>query len=212
MKKFWRLTYALSAHALILMLMVSSNGIAAPGGPAPRKSKTSENEAALRHYREGLRHRDAAWVYEEKMAGTQGEERESYARFIQTTYRRALDEFRKATALDSTHYQAFSSLGYILRKTGDMDGALAAYDRALALNPNYAEAIEYRAEAHVMLGRVDDMKRAYGVLAELNRPHAARLLTFVTQWADRKDNAELRAWAKKKKEALGEVEEFIEKW
>ena len=105
------------------------------------------------------------------MAGTEGEERESYARFIQTTYRRALDEFRKATALDSTHYQAFSSLGYILRKTGDMDGALAAYDRALALNPNYAEAIEYRAEANLMRGRLDDMKRAYGVLAALNRPH-----------------------------------------
>ena len=63
-----------------------------------------------------------------------------------------------------------------------------------------------------MRGRLDDMKRAYGVLAALNRPHAARLLTFVTQWADRGDDAELRAWAAEKKEALGEVKEFVEKW
>ena len=171
----------------------------------------------IRHHKEGLRHRDAAWVYEEKMSGTEGEERESYARFIQDLYNRSLGEFAKATELDSTYYQAFSSLGYVKRKTGDMDGAMAAYNRALTLNPNYAEAIEYRAEAYLITGSVEKMKIAYGVLAALNRPHAARLLTFVTQWADGEGNdadmaTSLRTWASEQKEKLGKVKTFVEKW
>lgn len=202
---------------LILILTLSSSVLAAPSKPAPRKPKEGQNEAAIRHHKEGLRHRDAAWVYEEKMSGTEGEERESYARFIQDLYNRALGEFAKAAEMDSTYYQAFSSLGYVKRKTGDMDGALAAYNRALTLNPNYAEAIEYRAEAYLIMGNVEKMKKAYGVLAALNRPHAARLLTFVTQWADGEENdadmaTSLRAWASEKKEKLGEVKTFVEKW
>ena len=202
---------------LILILTLSNSVLAAPSKPAPRKPKEGQNEAAIRHHKEGLRHRDAAWVYEEKMSGIEeGEDREKYAQFIQDLYNRALGEFAKATALDSTYYQAFSSLGYVKRKTGDMDGAMAAYNRALTLNPNYAEAIEYRAETYLIIGQVEKMKKAYGVLAALNRPHAARLLTFVTQWADGATDADmataLREWASEKKEKLGEVKTFVEKW
>jgi len=201
---------------LILILTLSNSVLSAPSKPAPRKPKEGQNEIAIRHHKEGLRHRDAAWVYEEKMSLTEGEERETYARFIQDLYNRALGEFVKATEQDSTYYQAFSSLGYVKRKTGDMDGALAAYNRALTLNPNYAEAIEYRAETYLIVGRVEDMKKAYGVLAALNRPHAARLLTFVTQWTDSATDADmatsLRTWASEQKEKLGEVKKFIEKW
>lgn len=201
---------------LILILTLSNSVLAAPSKPAPRKPKEGQNEAAIRHHKEGLRHRDTAWVYEEKMSVTEGKAREAYARFIQELYNRALGEFVKATELDSTYYQAFSSLGYIKRKTGDMDGALSAYNHALTLNPNYAEAIEYRAETYLIVGRVEEMKKAYGVLAALNRPHAARLLTFVTQWADSVIDADmatsLRTWASEQKEKLGEVKTFVEKW
>ena len=201
---------------LLLILVLCSNAFAAPGGSAPRKKKTGENEAAIRHYKEGLRHRDAAWVYEEKMAGLTEKKKESYEKFVSRTYDRALEEFKKATELDPKHHQAFSSLGYILRKTGDLDGALKAYNQALKLDPNYAEAIEYRAEAYLMMGHLEDMKKAYGVLAALHRPHAARLLTFAEQWADGQSDADLaksvRAWAAEKKEKLGEVKTFVEKW
>lgn len=201
---------------LALCLFINEQAMAAPGGAAPRKPKVGENEAARRHYKEGLRHRDAAWVYEEKMAGTKEEDRASYARFIQITYKRALDAFEKAVEVDPKFHQAFSSLGYVLRKTGDLDGAMKAYGQALKLNPSYSEAIEYRAEAYLIQGRVEEMKKAYGVLAALNRPHAARLLTFVNQWADGETDMDLaksvRAWAAEKKEELGEVKMFVEKW
>ena len=159
---------------LILILTLSNSVLAAPSKPAPRKPKEGQNEAAIRHHKEGLRHRDAAWVYEEKMSGTEGEERETYARFIQDLYNRALGEFAKATEQDSTYYQAFSSLGYVKRKTGDMDGAMAAYNRALTLNPNYAEAIEYRAEAYLIVGQVEkNEKSVWGIGRPESPPRSA---------------------------------------
>ena len=83
---------------LILILTLSNSVLAAPSKPAPRKPKEGQNEAAIRHHKEGLRHRDAAWVYEEKMSGIEeGEDREKYAQFIQDLYNRALGEFAKAT-------------------------------------------------------------------------------------------------------------------
>ena len=129
---------------------------------------------------------------------------------------RGNEYINKAIELDPKHHQAFSSLGYILRKTGDLEGALKAYNQALKQDPNYAEALEYRAEAYLMMGRLEDMKKAYGVLAALHRPHAVRLLTFVGQWADGQQDVDLtkslRAWSAEKKEKLGEVKTFVEKW
>jgi cytochrome c-type biogenesis protein CcmH/NrfG len=53
-------------------------------------------------------------------------------------------------------HEAFSSLGYAYRKTGDFDQALQAYERALVLAPGYAAAIEYQAEAHLGLNRTTE--------------------------------------------------------
>ena len=61
-------------------------------------------------------------------------------------------------------FQAHTEPGYALRKTGNYDDALKAYDKALELMPNYGEAIEYRAEAYLGLNRVDDAKSSYLML------------------------------------------------
>jgi tetratricopeptide (TPR) repeat protein len=190
---------------------------AAPGGSAPRVPRTGQNQAAEKHYKEGLRHRDAAWVYEEKMAGTKTEkDRAAYAKFIQHTYLRALAEFEKAVENDDQFYQAYSSLGYVRRKTGNLVDALTAYDKALALSPTYAEAIEYRAEAYLELDRVEDAQKAFGILASLNKPYAARLLDFTEKWAqahaDQEVGHTMLTWVEEKREALGEVKDWVEKW
>jgi len=190
---------------------------AAPGGSAPRVPRTGQNPAAEKHYKDGLRHRDAAWVYEEKMAGTTTEkDRAAYAKFIQHTYQRAIKEFEQAVEMDDQYYQAYSSLGYVRRKTGHLNDALTAYDKALALSPSYAEAIEYRAEAYFELGRVADAQKAFVVLASLNKPYAARLLEFAEKWAkgntDEKVQSDILMWVKEKREALGEVKDWVEKW
>ena len=174
---------------LILILTLSNSVLAAPSKPAPRKPKEGQNEAAIRHYKEGLRHRDAAWVYEEKMSGLEeGEDRETYARFIQDLYNRAMGEFAKATALDSTYYQAFSSLGYVKRKTGDMDGAMAAYNRTLTLNPNYAEAIEYRAETYLITGHVEENEKSVWRIGRAESPPRSAIVDLchaMGRWRNR---------------------------
>lgn len=207
----WR--YGLVVVGLLLACRVE----AAPGGAAPRVPRTGQNQAAEKHYKEGLRHRDAAWVYEEKMAGTKTEkDRAAYAKFIMHTYERALAEFERAIENDDQYYQAYSSLGYVRRKTGNLTDALTAYDKALALNPTYAEAIEYRAEAYLELDRVGEAQKAYGILASLNKPYAARLLIFAEKWAqahdDKKIQTDLLSWVKEKREVLGEVKDWVEKW
>lgn len=205
------------ANVVLALIFFCGTGFAAPGGSAERTARVGKNETAERHYKNGLRHRDAAWVYEEKMSGTKDEkDRQAYAKFIHQTYLRALGEFEKAVAADPEFYQAFSSLGYVRRKTGDLDAGLEAYNQALKLNPTYSEAIEYRAEAYLELGRIDDMKQAYGILVSLSKPHADRLLTFVDGWVESQDTESIQAdlipWVKEKRKTLGKVDEWIEKW
>ena len=79
-------------------------------------------------------------------------------------------------------HQAFSSLGYALRKTGDFEASLVAYDRALEINPSYFEAIEYRAEAYLGLDRVEEAKAAYLDLFGRDPERAEQLLTAMKGW------------------------------
>lgn len=60
--------------------------------------------------------------------------------------------FGEAAAADAGHYQALNMLGYSLRQLGRMKQAIAAYDKALSIKPDYAPALEYRGVAHVMAG------------------------------------------------------------
>ena len=79
-------------------------------------------------------------------------------------------------------HEAHGSLGYALRKLGDYEGALAAYDRALELDPDYAEALEYRAEAYLGLGRIQLAKAAWERLTALDRGRADELLAAMRSW------------------------------
>lgn len=83
-------------------------------------------------------------------------------------------------------HEAFSSLGYAYRKTGDFDQALQAYERALVLAPGYAAAIEYQAEAHLGLNRTTEAQQAYDWLF-LNDPEKAQaLLDAADEWMEQR--------------------------
>ncbi|MFT5367091.1 MAG: tetratricopeptide (TPR) repeat protein [Candidatus Latescibacterota bacterium] len=202
---------------MVMLLSVYGVGLSAPGDSAPRTPRVGQTQMAEKYYKEGLLHRDAAWVYEEKMAGTVEEkDRAPYAKFIQNTYKRAVAAFEKAVEEDPKFYQAYSSLGYARRKAGDLEAALAAYDLALSLNPTYSEAVEYRAEAYFELGRIEAAQKAYLILEKLNKPYASRLLAFAEKWVAGQESEETRVavltWVNKKRETLGDVKEQIEKW
>ncbi len=74
--------------------------------------------------------------------------------------------FQKVVAEDAKHYRALNMLGYSLRNMGKAKEAIAAYDRALTIKPDYAPALEYRGVAHVMAG---DKAAALADLRRLER-------------------------------------------
>ncbi len=90
---------------------------------------------------------------------------------------KARDNFRKAVAADPEMKESWNMLGFTSRKLGDYQESLKAYEKALALSPNYPEAIEYRAELYLLTGRLDQTKEAYATLLKLEPSYAGVLKT-----------------------------------
>ncbi|MEM7050301.1 MAG: tetratricopeptide repeat protein [Acidobacteriota bacterium] len=172
---------------LLIALLVSLLPMAlwaAGGSSAPTAPTKSPAEEAKELYNRGLELRDKAWSLEEKAQGLSGAERDKVAAKIEKTYRKAAERFSEATSKNARFHQAYSSLGYALRKVGDYEDSLRAYNQALELAPTYAEAIEYRGEAYLGLGRLEDAKEAYLSLFTLDRARADELLAAMQTWLE----------------------------
>lgn len=108
-----------------------------------------------------------------EMAGqnyAQGEEKARQGKWAE-----AAALFLKVIEEDGQHYQAFNMLGYSLRKMGKAKEAIAAYDKALSIKPDYAPALEYRGVAHVMAGNKAAALADLGKLKSLSSPLAEDL-------------------------------------
>ena len=176
--------------ALVLGLLPPPAAEAAGSKPSslpatPPATEETPEEMGKSAYNLGLEHRDKAWALEDeaKSAGSE-KERQKLLSKARKQYEKAIPLFETATEKIPTFHQAFSSLGYALRKTGDYDASLAAYDKALALAPFYGEAIEYRAEAYLGLDRLDEVKEAYLQLFARDRPLADQLMEAMQRWVE----------------------------
>lgn len=65
----------------------------------------------------------------------------------------AAESFRKVVAGEPNNADAYTMLGYALRRQGRIDEAFAAYERALAIDPKHRGALEYLGVAHLMAGQ-----------------------------------------------------------
>ena len=154
----------------------------APSDPEPVKTP---EEMAIDHYNFGLTYRDKAWKFEEKAAAAANEkERMKAETKAQKTWKKAIREFESAVGKNEEFFQAYGSLGYARRKTGEFESSLTAYDRALQIEPAYGEAVEYRAEAYLGLDRVDDAKEAYTQLFSGARELADELLAAMKVYVE----------------------------
>jgi len=139
------------------------------------------------HYNAGLKMRDKALALQKEAAqATSEKDRTKLEKKAQQAYGKAITQFRTATGKYPKYHQAYSDLGFALRKTGDYTGALEAYDRAISLSPAYAPAIEYRAEAYLGLDRVEDAKKAYMLLFPGDRGRADELLQAMKGWVEKR--------------------------
>ena len=165
--------------------------LAAPGAHAERGSanvpqpRLTPEEEAIHKYQNGLKHRDKAVEAEEKAAlATKDKDRKKQEKKASKEYQKAAKDFRSAIKRNSRLFQAHSDLGFVLRKLGDFEAALAAYDTALEIQPYYGAAIEYRAEAYLGLGRTGDVKDAYQQLFRGDRELAATLMEAMKRWVE----------------------------
>ena len=165
-----------------VMTLCALPAIAAGGGTVPNADPADQAAAA---YNRGLASRDKAWELEDQAeSSSDAKEQAKLSAKTQKEYAKAIRAFRSATEADPQMYQAFSSLGYALRRTGQYEDSLAAYNEALELEPGYAEAIEYRAEAFLGLNRLAEAKEAYMQLFRDDRERAEELIIAMQRWAE----------------------------
>ncbi len=185
MKKTQLTIATIVAVLLVAPAVLPAAGSSSKPEPPPAPEATPQ-QLAVAAYNEGLEFRDKAWKLEEEAAAGKGGKATKKAMKAQTAFNNAIERFRVAVEGKPDFFEAYSSLGYALRKTGRYEDALAAYDRALAIDPSYVEAIEYRGEAYLGLDRIDEAKGAYMQLFEMDRDRAAELMTAMKRWVEQR--------------------------
>jgi tetratricopeptide (TPR) repeat protein len=98
------------------------------------------------------------------------------AKDAEKRFRRALDRAKEAAGLDTGYVEAWNLIGFASRKLNDYPSSLAAYQRCLALNPNFAPAREYLGEAYVELGKPADAREQLVWLVKLGKDDDAKTL------------------------------------
>ncbi len=192
-----RLTHwivGLASMALPLVALGSGGGGGGggmdTGGSMPAARAQSPEEQAKNAYNEGVRAVKQAKKLEEDLAQAKEEKKAKLSERVSKQYEKARSYFAGAVAKQATMHEAWNYVGFTSRKLGEYDKALAAYDEALRLKPDYAEAIEYRGEAYVWLNRMEDAKKAYMDLYRDSREMANQLMGVMQQWVtERRANA-----------------------
>ncbi|MDB3892163.1 tetratricopeptide repeat protein [Alphaproteobacteria bacterium] len=92
--------------------------------------------------------------------------REAVAAIKREEYAAALDFLATETKANPKNADAWNFTGYASRKLGRYDASAAAYDKALAINPNHKGALEYKGELYLTLGQLDN---AEAMLARLKK-------------------------------------------
>ena len=140
-------------------------GMSASGTPASTPRQEAEQSYAL--------------AYEE-VAKAKKDLEDGKAKNAEKKFRRALERCEKAVGFDERYHEAWNLIGYTARKVGDYDRAFKAYDRCLAIKPDYAPAREYLGEAWLDKG---DAKKARDQMVWLGRLGATgELKTLKTRY------------------------------
>lgn len=158
-----------------------SGNLVEPGAAAQGVSGDAAMSARL-NYNVGFERFENTKRLEMTAAGQQGATARTPSAEVRRGYTEARARFRAAVEADPGMKQAWNLIGYTSRRLGDYEESLAAYDQALALSPDYPEAIEYRAELFVLTGRLEDAKAAHAVLLKSSPAYADTLKASMQDW------------------------------
>ena len=177
---------------------------------------TNPHQEAVAYYNSAERSLTAASKAHADMKATTDLQKAAAAReSMKKNLEAAATDFNRAIGSDPKMFQSYSELGFTLRKLGRYDVSLAAYDKALAIEPGFPAAVEYRAEAMLGLGRLDEVKRAYMTLFTADRAKADVLMVSMNSWLAEQtlkptvDAAQLDAfgkWVSERQTIAGQVQ------
>ena len=185
---------------LILVFAVSS-AFAARVPEMPRTQGQDPKNTALIDYQTGVKRLDKCAELHRQLVSAPEADKEKLQKKLTKTLEQAVGDFKRTTMNDPRFAEAYTEMGFALRKLGKYDESLAAYDKALSLKANLSPAIEYRAEAHLALGRIDDARQAYDTLFNGgDRPSAEQLYRAMQRYvAEHKDApAEFAQWVEQR--------------
>jgi tetratricopeptide (TPR) repeat protein len=170
-------------------IVLAHGGGSMPSGGSPAgmaaSSPRAVEDTAKSAYNAGVRSIKKAQEYDADAAKASTPEKIAKAREkAQKYYRESLASFIDAVGAQPKMYEAWNYLGFANRHLGNFDDALSAYAKALEINPNYPDAIEYRGEAYLGLNQIEQAKGAYMALFRDSRPLADELMVAMHHWAD----------------------------
>jgi tetratricopeptide (TPR) repeat protein len=149
--------------------------------PAPDLSADGAMKARL-NYNVGYELYEKAMTQETSAAKLRGAAAREAGESVKEGFSQAREHFRTVVAADPNMKEAWNLLGYTSRRLGDYEESLSAYDAALKLEPDYPEAIEYRAELFLLTGRLTQAREAYATLQKSNPSYAGVLLQSMRAW------------------------------
>lgn len=172
---------------VIVMAGACAQALAIPDGPianaAPVAAVAPDAAMSARlAYNLAYEDFEKARADEAASATLTGAKRKAADAKVMDAFTRARAKFEEAAKADPNMKEAWNLIGYTNRRLGAYEASLAAYEKALALNPQYTEAIEYRAEAYLALNRIDDAKAAYMTLFTESRAQAGVLMQSMQNW------------------------------
>ena len=191
---------SLASTTLVLLACLNTQSLHAAGTPGASAEEVPEGQTAgdtaSAHYQRGLSAQERALAREAAAARADGTaDRTAQLAAADAAFEEAVTYFGKALKLQLDHYEAANELGYSLRKTGDYRKALGAYNFALTIKPDFYPAVEYRGEAYLALGMIEQAKDAYLTLFMNDPQLAAQLLQAM---ADAEVDADFSAWVEER--------------
>ena len=178
---------AVSIAAAVLLTGLSGPALAVPDGPISQAAPVAAAapDAAMQArlaYNLGYEVFEKTQAEETAGQSLTGAKAKASLAKVKEGFAQARVKFEEAATADPSTKEAWNMIGYTSRRLGEYEKSLAAYEKALALNPSYSEAIEYRAEAYLALNRLDDVKNAYMTLFLTSRAHASVLMQGMQKW------------------------------
>jgi Flp pilus assembly protein TadD len=82
-------------------------------------------------------------------------------------YANAIGWLQRVIAAEPSNPEAYNLMGYATRKSGDAQGSLEFYQKALSLDPKHLGAHEYIGEAYLMLDRLQQAEEHLARLDQL---------------------------------------------